>query len=367
MGYTIIVVKVPTDRAKSVVARHLAADPDVSLEKAMRLLDSLPVVYSEGLDKNEATRQIRDLRKLGVGFRVAESRAREPCRDAKPQPAPEKDESKVAPRKISLVKPVRLGSAAKRIRRGGGAFGIRSTPRFNAARLIAALALCAGLGYVLYVGSRTGIHVEKTGPILGKSRRAARGTMEAFADEKRKGQEHDSTAQRAADSLRVMSSALADSARASGGDIERAIKFYRIALSFNRRNSDAWYGLIGAYRSAAMDSEAAHAESEMKEEFGDDILSIQRIVAPYGAVEHYERGHDGTFRLKYVSEKRGRAQLVGDTYLIMRALRLECGCSAISLYAATGEGSGLLAHLKTEPFPLSLGAYESRATISYLE
>ncbi|MBD3391484.1 MAG: hypothetical protein GF418_05485 [Chitinivibrionales bacterium] len=368
MAYTLIITAINNPRSKSVLARHLAADPNVSLSKATHMLEQLPLVYARDLNRTETSQQIRYLHKLGTEFKVVESKSKVETPHAA---APEPEKKKlVSARRISLTRPVRLGEKKEQRRVHGSAApgGGRLRCPKNIAKAVVLFAFLAGLAYVLSRTKGKDFRISRTDPLGGSEESGRRRALELlWDDDSDKSGNADSIRTRAPDSLLEKSFAYADSARSAGLDAERAVRFYRIALSFNRKNANAWYGLINAYRAAGQEDLAARAEQDMRELFGEEILSIQKIVAPYGSVEEFERGRDGIFRLKYHTRSRGARVLAQETYLIMRALKPTCECRAFSVFASTGSGGGMLAHLKAEPFPLSQSAYEREARITHAE
>jgi tetratricopeptide (TPR) repeat protein len=159
----------------------------------------------------------------------------------------------------------------------------------------------------------------------------------------------------------------ADSARQYADDVNQAIKFYKIAISFNQYNLKAWQGLIVAYRNAGMTKEATEARKKMEELFGREISTIREVVAPYGELTDYSLDHSGVCRIEYRSKLRKQPELERETYLLIRAVLVKQHCNTVSLYASTGTGSGLLVRIDTRGFPSSVSAYKKRAAITFVE
>jgi hypothetical protein len=235
--------------------------------------------------------------------------------------------------------------------------------------VVALIVLAAVAALLFRLQSRRDFAIGRTGPLPGGTASPA---LHAVRDE---GTDRDGRSGRDAHDGRSAVSArnrerathYVDSASGSGDDWERAIRFYKIALSFNRHNVGAWHGLVSAYRGAGMTAEAEEALAEMRELFGEDALGVADLVEPYGTLVDYVQESRGVCRIEYRSRTTGRPNLTRQAYGIVRALAVEHRCRAVTVYAATGKGKGLLVHAKADRLPATVSAFERQSSISYLE
>ena len=161
--------------------------------------------------------------------------------------------------------------------------------------------------------------------------------------------------------------ALVDSALQSSADPGRAIRFYRMALSFNRYNVHAWYGLIEAYGEAGLHREAAQTRREMQEVLGQRSFSLASLVAPVGTAVSLTTTDLGTVRLEYRSRATDRGELLREVWQLSRSLGRDCNCRALSLHATTESGTGVLVHIDAQSVPGDLASFQSAASITFLE
>jgi hypothetical protein len=170
----------------------------------------------------------------------------------------------------------------------------------------------------------------------------------------------------ATEELKNKAEACVDSGK-NAPDISQAISFYQLAIAFNKRNVNAWYALHDAYVSAQMSNEAEKTDKTMRMLFGDNIFSVAKIMQPFGAVKSTSLTQDGIYRVEYQSRETDPLKNLADSYLLVKALRNSCLCNALSLYARTSAGKGMLVYIRTESFPASFDEYKASANITYLK
>ncbi|NLD99086.1 MAG: hypothetical protein GX640_04370, partial [Fibrobacter sp.] len=163
------------------------------------------------------------------------------------------------------------------------------------------------------------------------------------------------------------SKAFVDSATLYRYEIYKAINFYKIAISFNRYNLQAWYGLIDAYKSAGMNKEMKAAYAEMEKLFGKAAFSIKQIVQNFGDVQDVYRTEDNIYRIEYRSDKNTETELIQETFSIIQAVRPICNCEAISLFSSTSPGYGLMVFVKKDTPIHTSDAFTRNASIQYLK
>ena len=150
-------------------------------------------------------------------------------------------------------------------------------------------------------------------------------------------------------------------------DYERQIAFYKFAISFNRYNLSAWQGLLQAYRDTERHDEAQETEDQMKALFGSEVTSVSSLVKQFGDISDAYMSDDGTYRLEYRTNKRGKDDILQEVFAMTRSVRSACNCQNISIYASTGAGRGLLAHSTPKTSVHTLSAFLKYADIVWLD
>jgi hypothetical protein len=384
-------------KAKNIIARHLAHDPSISLQKALSLLENPPVVYMTGLLKEDAQYQVRLLEKIQVTAKLVEvqlgpliphpvapftpEHIAAPPAAPPPQPAQPPQPLRPAPRPVEWPAP----EAPRAFPAGtAGPEGTGLSAKSKIIIAVAGAALVVIVAVLALNGTFNWGHVftldwSKAGLVSGESATKKpsleKGTplhgKRDSADRKNRPGENpdiDSAADRddATEEQKNNAEACVDSGK-TAPDISRAISFYQLAIAFNKRNVNAWYALHDAYLTAQMGKEAENAAAMMRRLFGDNIFSVAKIVEPFGETRSMSLTRDGIYRVEYRSPESNPQKALAGTYLLARALKNSCLCSALSLYAAAPGGKGVLVYIRTESFPASFDEYKTSANITYLK
>ncbi len=150
-----------------------------------------------------------------------------------------------------------------------------------------------------------------------------------------------------------------------GKDGDQATKLYRIAISFNRKNIDAWYGLLNCFKENGLTKEALETEAEMKKLFGKDIFTLQTIVSPYGDLEEFSQT-DNAF-LRYASRASDKEEALLDIYKIGLSISNISKKKRLSIYCTIDENTSILATVSLKPFPRGFRQFKEQAKIDYIE
>ena len=158
---------------------------------------------------------------------------------------------------------------------------------------------------------------------------------------------------------------LVDSAQALGNDAEGAIRFYTMAIAFNKYNLNAWFGLLDAYKRSGRTSDMDAARQTMRDLFGDRGISIESVIRPFGDLSEMRR-ENGILTIEYRTKSPlVREKLIHETFLIYRAIRNDCDCSALSLFAFRDGSNGLVVHLSASEEIVSAAEFEQKATVRF--
>ena len=116
-----------------------------------------------------------------------------------------------------------------------------------------------------------------------------------------------------------------------------------------------------------MTVEYEEATRRMAELFKDDVVTIEKIVEPYGVLVRHDRDAGGVCRIEYRSNIRDRTMLEQNTFYLIRALTAVQSYTTISVYASTGKGTGMLVRVAAHDVSATFNDYKNRATISFIE
>jgi hypothetical protein len=145
------------------------------------------------------------------------------------------------------------------------------------------------------------------------------------------------------------------------------INFYKIAISFNKYNIHAWYGLINTYKSAGMIAEMNNAQEQMYELFGAKIFSITEIINKFGTLSDAYITESNVYRVEFQSHSYDELRMTQDAFTIIKAIRSISNYKAISLFSVIRPGSGLLVHAGNELSLNTLETFKKEASIRFLK
>jgi hypothetical protein len=359
MTYDIIVKGYRTKDARMIVARHLARERMIALCDAQEKTNHLPLTIFTAKDRAVAGRIIERFKRFGIDAQAIESDAtRSSAIEALFNP--------------QAIQNDRLPSRFEHSHTRSGFMGTEdalSASRKRKITVVKNVAILVGIfivaGLALFGLSHfTKRYVAvpvKTRGIMTRS--AAAQQLPPHDTGREDTIEHPAKSVAAAD--RKQAQGFLDSATASGQDLENAIRFYTMAIAFNKYNSAAWYGLLDAYHRSGRAADEEKTRRKMSDLFGDRVFSMEAIIRPFGTLNELHE-ENGTLVVEYRSNAPSvRKKLLHEAYLIYRALRNECGCQTITLFASTSAANGLVAHVPVADNITSAAEFEKRATIHF--
>ncbi|MDR2578542.1 MAG: hypothetical protein LBC70_07025 [Chitinispirillales bacterium] len=378
------VTSIPDRKAQEAIAEIIAESPSISLETARIMAERPPILLYRNVAPKEAEQYVSKLKSLGIGFKLskAEEVPDQPEEEAGGSAQPADDPIAAHLRTAGTgtrthIEPRNIHSDAHAGRTGLGnieKMEKESKKKSLKAALITAAAfiLLALLIHLLPQQNRFASNTSST------PARAAAAQNENRAGEHAQTapQQNQQTAPQSKDRLRreisntqrQQSNAYVDSARTCGsGNMERCIAFYRTAISFNRFNLAAWQGLLQAYRDSQMANEALETKVQMKELFGEEVMSVTSLVEAFGEVVDAYLNDEGAYRVEYKTQRRSKDDVLREVFNMTRAVRTACNCQNISIFASTGAGRGLLAHSTPQTSVHTLAGFMRQAEIVWLE
>ncbi len=360
MGQDLIITKIQNDHARMVIARLISQKQSLSFQKSLQVVNNPPFVYLVDVNNDEIQTCVSQLSSLGVSFRSIESSFRKdekstqiPVHNLKPNfERPSHPHSCYA---NDLPKNHLRTLAEEEPQKKKNHFRLLSTVIFFV--VISLPILLTRLSYnkkpPKFLSHYNG-KLESASPenkiTSDKSKKI---TSDKNADEQMKNEKE--------------SNAFFDSAVVNSHDLEKVIKFFQLAISFNKYNYKAWYGLIDALYNARRFSDAHKTKVEMKMLFGDAILTLNKVIEPYGILIKAQQREDRSYTIEYKSNGLTKKALMNESYQIIKAFKPNCNCESISLFASQTAGSGMIIHIRKDAFFASLSEFEKAASITYLE
>jgi len=392
MKYDIVVTECKSSRAKTIVIRQLAHDPSLSLQKATEMVNAGPVLLFRNLDVNEVKIYTEQLTKIGVVWKAIESghdnlshKENKPHIEIPSQPTVFKEKHEDVHKDIYENKtgsagqshtsqihhnPVIFSGSDQSAKKKTELFDFESEKKMTLPTLVFfSLILLILIGIIAFDRfKKNEIRLKKISvysTVTEVSRKNVRNRTETGKKEIKKTTSEISRKDISSQQI-TESSAMIDSAIQFKNDHAKEIHFYKMAISFNRYNIQAWYGLLNAYRDAEMQSEMNYTKEEMKDIFGNNIFSINEIVRPYGSLNDAQLDKERNYLIEYNTGKTVKDDLITESYFIIREIRQVCNCKQISLFAKTGPGRGLVVHISSSAETASFELYRNSASITYL-
>ncbi len=370
MKYTLTVTSISNDRAKMIIARQLAHDPTISLQNALSIVEKPPFVLLKNLTPHELQYQSKQLHLLNVKFTITEQPS-EKNNQPLPVSLPENDSQiKATPSvfKEQRVQPVIHEDSKKSaplIRTDDTAINKKKNYLiFPAAGLLLITLIIVGAEFITPINQK---HY-----ILNKKILISRKSVDTLDNEKSKEKnnkpnEENRSREKISSKSEHQSHLWVDSAKACGDDYLKAINFYKIAISFNKYNMHAWFGLINTYRSAGMSKEMKQTREQMEEIFGSSVFSVSEAVKPFGEILDVYTTDAGALRVEYRTAQNSEQSILSHIYTLAKAFREMCNCKTVSIFATTAPGKGMIVHFNKEASLSTIAAFKKEATITFLK
>jgi hypothetical protein len=381
MVYNLRIIAFRDRHAKTVIARQLTQENGVSLQQALAMVEHLPLMLHSSSDLEEATARLRQYGKIGIEAQAVEA-----------LPLPKHESANTASPQVQRATPSAAPRGGAESPGIGGSFGKEHVQgkepvtfglgpvrkRRITTELWAVIILAAFIAFVVAAVSFSHRSVKRGSVVLAHvSGESATSALDSTAKAVASGERstpHAATNTPASPSPATPPSTDSDQAQkytdsglVHAGDTGSAIRFYKMAIAFNRYNLHAWYGLLNAYQAAGRSEEARTTEKEMRRLFGENTFTIERLIQPLGTLTEYRVSADGVAQLRYrTATMPDRARLIAEAYALARALRTRCGCKEISIVATAGPATLSVGCSAVRPFG-SLEEFESTARISFVD
>lgn len=361
MGQDLIITTIENDHARMVIARLISQKQYLSLQRSLQIVNNPPFIYLINVSNEEIRATISQLSSLGITFKSIETSF---IKEEKPAQIPvqnlKANFEKHSPPLFFHVNELPTNHLRtldeEKPKKKKSHFNLLSASILFA--LISLPILLAGLSYV-----------KKPSKFLSHYNDEFESTSFNKDTKSDKSIKNISSNKNADEQLKNIkkSNAFFDSAVVNSNDFDKVIKFFQLAISFNKYNYKAWYGLIDVLYSAERFSDAHKTEMEMKNLFGDAILTLNKVIEPYGTLINAQQKEDSSYSIEYQSKGQTKKALMNESYQIIKALKPNCNCESISLFASQTAGSGMIVHIRKDAYFATLSEFEKAASIIYLE
>lgn len=117
-------------------------------------------------------------------------------------------------------------------------------------------------------------------------------------------------------------------------------QLYRFAISYNRYNKDAWFGLLNCYHSIGKYENAQKVEKEMRELFGNSIFDPKQLPEEYGTIEAIEF-KNGAISLVYKTNEQDIRILYSELFQLAKRYGSMGKYNSITTLVKQKNGSGI--------------------------
>lgn len=364
MRYDLLITEIKNENSRKVLAHQLARDPGVSFQDALTKLQRLPVLLFRDLDQQAVVQLVGQYQKYGVRLNVVP--AQEPPKSAPISPNMSHSNSESLPlvpgadASKNVKAPIKSGIILKEMEQPAtgisGSISVDEIGKKEVKKrkheqlilisflvlfiIIPLLMLLFSSGnsrkrQIVVSGIRGG---QDTNHVVGLSNSTSDGSIQTSQISKRKSV---TTVDKKTSAL------MCDSAEnASGRNVSKMINFYKIAISFNRFNLDAWFGLLAAYKSAGMSDEYIQASDQMKELFGNDVLEVSSQVSRFGAVGDMYVSDAGVLTMNVKMDNASADALKERAYSMIKILHSNYNYKSISVVVGDKKKDRMVVHVR---------------------
>lgn len=371
--HTLIITSFGNSRSKMIIARQLAHDPAISLQKALSIVEKPPFVLMRNISSQELKYLCDQLSNMGIHFQVVETESTEIKKDQTiPTTVSDADYNIQPPQPMPVPPKVDIQQKPVTSYRTIFPIPVSSEPiktplklQYFISGMVVLILTILTISGLLLSSRRPHFILKKTGKALISSGDDYKAEMKNTNQKKKKaaGRTRDEISMQA----KKEASMWVDSATAYRNDLLKAINFYKIAISFNRYNIHAWFGLLNTYRSLQMNSKAVQTRNEMFKLFGKNIFSISEAVEDFGEIIDAYETEDDVYRLEYKTTQKTENDLLSETYKLVKVLREICKCNSLSIFATTAPGRGMIVHLPSNAKIVTPHDFKTNAAINFLD
>jgi tetratricopeptide (TPR) repeat protein len=362
MGKDLVITSINNDHARKVIARLICQKQSMSLQKALLITAKPPFVFIINESDELIKKIVSQYSQLGITFKTI---------DTSQHIASDSTHEPVIPNKVHISNNVELPQKAELQKTNHPVHHLpaddipevsdkkkKKVPVSSFITLLIIIIIPVILIMFSYTEKKDAFLEDYNGKVTDTNQSTLKKTVTTG---------HQLSKSKISDASKEKSADYTDSAGAYTEDYEKAVFFYKLAISLNKYNYRAWYGLVNTYYSMNKIDKAKNAQKEMKKLFGESVFDIESIIKPFGELETAELRSDSSYYLEYTTNSLGQQTLINETFQIVRALKPVCNCISIAVFAQKSPGRGLIVHIKNDKPFFNLTDYKSAASFTYLE
>lgn len=371
MKYNISITGFKNDFGKKTIARQLANDPAISLQKALEIVENPPFLFLKNLSAADLKRVCIQQKQYGTDLQV------EKCTEKSQPLVIPLNQSNMTPcvtNGSQLTPETKTHTASKKNHTRVASPMVEAKTwylfTFLPKRFFLIIFTALSLGLLLWCYHNfpgSNIHPPR---YINPVQRQNQDLLPATADKivKQKFGNHQRDRFSTSANQRKRSILYLDSAnRRSPIGLRKKITFFKIALSFNKYNFSAWQGLLTAYKKAGMLRQKQETAKKMLDLFGPAVFSLLPQNSTLGVIEDAFLTSDKTYRILYTTKTISKQALIAETYQLLKTIKTSCACEHISLFASHKKGKGIHVYLDTHKPFVSLQDYSQTAQITFFD
>jgi hypothetical protein len=369
MNYDLIIYEIRNPNAYTILAHQLARNPEITLQKASKMLEKLPLTLFKQIDEssmhtylaqyshhgiilkalpsdvsikeNDNDNRTSGLNRAAHGYRVEDKKQaiRGMCSNGVSNQVllELKNGMRELKPKKKQIKPALLASLF-----------------LLAAMLIGLIVLLLNNNKIVYRYARLGKSIISSNQVVSRQKISSIHIINKKIEERK----------RVSTEQKITSEKMVDSANIVSSDLRRMINFYKIAISFNRFNANAWLGLLSTYKSAGMDIHYQQCLKNMEEIFGDQVFVTSSVVEKYGKITDSYVSEDSILRITYKSEVKREDTLLYDIYMMIRTLEAQSNFNGISVSSIDSENKEIIVHARPGMRIETFDSFKKNASIN---
>ncbi|MGM0443408.1 MAG: tetratricopeptide repeat protein [Fibrobacterota bacterium] len=364
MSYRILLRSVKNTEMRDILVRRLSLKKNMDYDTCRRQIDEGEFVYAENILWSDVVEISRSLKRLGVTFSIID----EDAPDEGELVPPASDDREEGPEE-PVPGQSRFRDPAPEGRPQAGVphfdYSVHRPPKKESpvGELIAVIAFIGLLGVAIWFLGR-----------FTDSPSSSKTSPSPAAQEKDAGKNTRPPSQSAGDNssapdgpvttARQAEKAVDSAAGLCGTQGDAAVKLYHAAISFNRKNIDAWHGLLNCYRENGLYEKAAETRREMRAIFGEGVFSLHGIVQDFGALESLAL-KDNPARISYRSKQKNETDLRREVFRMLGRSRSSLAGRSVSVYAMQGrDRGGYLYTVDMNEFPRTFTAFSEMVQVT---
>lgn len=370
MKYNIVITGIQNERAKKILARQLAQDPAISLQKAITIVELPRFTLYHNLELEDTNGYTSQLKLLGVSFQLIKAPSADIPKQKIPEPKPPVPKQPAPPKKTEPIAPPPPVSASKTHvsteetpKKSQFCSVTIEPPKKNKANVVG---IVTTFIFILFFVGMLSIMSNKSDIKISRKRVLPPSSSAAIAPISAKNKEPEKR-EPVSDEQANSAKSFIDSAKANLSDINTAINFYKIAISFNEYNIDAWYGLLDIYKTNGMIDEMTATKEKMQSLFGNSLFSVNEIVERFGVLEDLQVSSDNYCKIEYRTKQKKNDKILSEIYTIQKALRVKCDYQDMSIFAKKAAGQGVIVHINQNTSTVTFSKFKKTSSVTNLD